>query len=203
MSRRARWVLGAVVALGLAVVLARLALPVIPGWFIRADPLTPCDVIVVAGSNPAGSTEAEGARLWQRGFGHYLLCVGRPAAWRVAEEAVMARHARALGVPADRVLRFHIPFSYAPDAGTMREEARLLLPFLRARGFRSALVISAELQSRRKYRVLRPWRRAGLRVLIHPIASPDFRTDGWWRRKTDTKVVVGEALGWLTLPFGH
>jgi hypothetical protein len=51
--------------------------------------------------------------------------------------------------------------------------------------------------------VLRPWRRAGLRVLLHPIAGPDFRAAGWWRRKTDTKVVVGEALGWLTMPFGH
>jgi hypothetical protein len=160
-------------------------------------------VIVVAGSNPKGSTEREGVRLWRRGYGRYLLCVGRPAAWNVKEEEAMARHARDLGMPADRVLTYHIPFSTAPDAGTMREEARLLLPFLQQQGFRSALVVSAELQSRRKARMLRPWRRAGLRVRIHPISGPEFQADGWWRRKTDTKMVVSEAIGWLTMPFGH
>src|SRR5687768_17029375 len=114
MSRRARRALGAAAVLGLAAGLARIALPVVPGWFIRADPLAPCDVIMVAGSNPAGSTEVEAVRLWRRGLGRYLLCVGRPAAWRVSEEEVMARHARALGVPAEQVLSFHIPFSNAP-----------------------------------------------------------------------------------------
>jgi hypothetical protein len=48
----------------------------------------------------------------------------------------------------------------------------------------------------------RPWRHAGLRVLVCPIPEPGFRPDGWWRRKVDTKVVVGETLAWLMLPFG-
>jgi hypothetical protein len=181
----------------------RLALPSIPGWFIHADRLAPCDLIVVTGSNPEGSTEEEGVRLWRRGLARRLLFVGRPAAWNVAEDEVMVRHARALGVPADRLLRFHLPFSSDPDAGTMREEQRRLLPFLQARGVRSVLVVSGEIQSRRKSLLLRPWRRAGLRVLVHPIPGPDFRATRWWRRKMDTKVIVGEALGWLTLPFGH
>jgi hypothetical protein len=203
MSRRLRRGLFGITLVVVAAVLLCCLLPVVPGWFIRADPLAPCDVILVAGSNPLGSTEAEGVRLWRRGMGRSLLCVGRAAAWNVAEDEVMVHHARALGVPANRLLHFAIPFTDAPDAGTMREEARLLLPFLRARGVRSVLIVSAELQSRRKALLLRPWRRAGLRVRVHPIASPDFSAAGWWRRKTDTKAVVGEALGWLTLPFGH
>jgi len=173
--------------LGLAVIAARLALPSVPGWSIHADALAPCDVIVVAGSDPEGSTEAEGARLWRAGSGRYLLCAGRPAAWHVLEEVVMARH---------------LPFSDAPDAGTMREENRRLLPLLRRRGFRSALVVSSALESRRRSLLLRPWRRAGLRALVHPIPDAGFLEAGWWRRKTDTKLVVSEALGWLTLPFG-
>ena len=163
--------------LGLAVIAARLALPSVPGWSIHADALAPCDVIVVAGSDPEGSTEAEGARLWRAGSGRYLLCAGRP-------------------------LTLDIPFSDAPDAGTMREENRRLLPLLRRRGFRSALVVSSALESRRRSLLLRPWRRAGLRALVHPIPDAGFLEAGWWRRKTDTKLVVSEALGWLTLPFG-
>jgi hypothetical protein len=173
-----------------------------PAWFIRADPPAPCDVIVVAGSNPAGSTEAEAFRLWQQGLGRMLLCVGRPVAWHVAGDEIMARHVRALGVPADRVLAVDIPFSEAPDAGTMREEARLLLPFLRRQRFLSALVISSELQSRRRAFLLRPWRHAGIRVILHPIPDPAFHAAGWWRRKRDTKSMIGEMLGWMTLPFG-
>jgi hypothetical protein len=192
---------GVVLTMGLGA--ARLALPHAPAWFIHADRPVPCDLIVVTGSNPAGSTETEGVRLLQGGLGRQLLCVGRPAAWRVAEDEVMVRHARALGVPPERLLRFHLPFSYAPDAGTMREEVRRLLPFFQARGIRSVLVVSSEIQSRRKSLLTRPWRRAGMRVLIHPIPGPDFHPAGWWRRKLDTKVIVGEALGWLTLPFGH
>jgi uncharacterized SAM-binding protein YcdF (DUF218 family) len=202
MSRRGRWGVGAVAAMAVFLVAARLALPRVPGWFIHADPLAPCDLIVVSGSNPDGSTEAEGARLWHQGFGRSLLCVGRPAAWEVAEEEVMARHARALGVPAERVLRFHIPYGDDPDTGTTREEVRRLLPLLRARRVRSALVVTGELQSRREALLIGPWRRADIRVLVHPIESPGFSPAGWWRRKVDTKAVVGEALGWLTVPFG-
>jgi hypothetical protein len=188
--------------LGLAAAAARLALPSVPEWFIHADAPAPCEVIVIAGSDPEGSTEAEAARLWRAGTGRYLLCVGRQAAWHVMEDEVVARHLQALGIPSSRVLTFAIPFSDAADAGTMREENRLLLPLLRRRGFRSVLVISPALESRRRSLLLRPWRRAGLRVLVHPIPDPRFRATGWWRRKTDTKFVVGEALGWLSLPFG-
>lgn len=193
----------AAAVLGMTAMAARLALPVLPGWFVRADPPAPCDVIVVSGSDPEGSTEVEGARLWHRGLGRFLLCAGRPAAWHVEEDEVMARHAQSLGVPTERILRFPIPFSDAPDAGTLREEIRRLRPFLRRRGVRSALVLSAELQSRRESLLLRPWRRAGIRVLVHPVAGPEFHAAGWWRRRMDTKVVVSEALAWLTLPFGH
>ena len=202
MTRRAGWLLGGIGFLGLAATAARLALPSVPGWFIHADPPAPCDVILVAGSNPEGSTETEGARLWRAGSGSDVLCVGRQAAWHVMEDQVMARHLRTLGIPSSRILTFAIPFSDAVDAGTMREENRLLLPLLRRRGFRSVLVISPALESRRRSLLLRPWRRAGLRVLVRPIPDPRFHTAGWWRRKMDTKFVVGEALGWLTLPFG-
>jgi uncharacterized SAM-binding protein YcdF (DUF218 family) len=202
LTRRTGWALGGLALLGLAAAAARLALPVVPGWFLYADPPAACDVILAAGSNPAGSTEAEGARLWHAGFGRCILCLGRQAAWHVAEEEVMARHLRSLGIPASRILIFDIPFSDAADAGTMREENRLLLPLLRRRGFRSVLVISSALESRRRSLLLRPWRRAGLRVLVHPIPDHEFRAVGWWRRKMDTKRIVSEALGWLTLPFG-
>lgn len=203
MKRRARWLLGAGALLALIAVAApRCLLPAVPGWFVHAEPPAPCDVIVLSGSNPGGTTEVEGARLWRRGAGRVLLCVGRPAAWHVLEDQVMARHLRILGVPPERILCFDIPLSDAPDAGTIREDARLLLPLLQRQRFRSALVIVPELQSRRRSYLLRPWRRAGIRVLVHPMPDPDFRAAGWWRRKRDTKQLVGELLGWLTLPFG-
>ena len=63
-------------------------------------------------------------------------------------------------------------------------------------------MVSPALESRRRSLLLRPWRRAGLRALVHPIRDAGFLAAGWWRRKTDTKLVVSEALGWLTLPFG-
>ena len=84
----------------------------------------------------------------------------------------------------------------------MREEVRLLLPFLRRQRFRSVVVVSPEMQSRRRSHLVQTWRRAGLRVLIHPIPETEFHTAGWWRRKRDTKLLVTELLGWLTLPFG-
>jgi uncharacterized SAM-binding protein YcdF (DUF218 family) len=188
--------------MGLCVLGTRLALPALPGWFIHTDPPARSDVIVIAGSDPDGSMEAEGGRLWRAGLGGCLLCVGRPVAWNVRSDEVMARHLRALGIPGERILAVDIPFSDAPDAGTMREEIRRLLPFLRRRGWRSALVVSSALESRRHFLLLAPWRRAGLRVRVHAIPEPRFRGAGWWRRKSDTKRIVGEALGWLTLPIG-
>jgi hypothetical protein len=43
--------------------------------------------------------------------------------------------------------------------------------------------------------LLRPRRRAGLRVAIHPNAGSEFKPTGWRRRETNAKAVVGEALG--------
>ena len=202
MTRNARWVAGVAVAIVLGVIAARLALPRVPAWFVHSDPLARCDVIVVAGSDPKGSTEAAAARLWQAGWGTIVLCVGRPAAWHMDAESVMARHLRALGVPASHILTLRIPLSDAPDAGTMREENRRVLPLLQRRGFRSALVVSGALESRRRAFLLRSWRRAGLQVRVYPIPDPDFHLLRWWRSKMDTKRVVSESLGWLTLPFG-
>jgi hypothetical protein len=59
-----------------------LALPAMPGWLIHVDPPARCDLIVVEGSNPEGSTEMEAARLWRRGQAEKVLCVGRPKAWQ-------------------------------------------------------------------------------------------------------------------------
>lgn len=177
-------------------------LPAVPGWFVSADRPVRSELIFVTGSDPAGSTEVVAARLWRRGLGRYLVCVGRPVAWHVLGEQAMAAHLRALGIPASRVMTLDIPFADAPDSGTMREENRWVRAYMLRRGFHTAIVISPALQSRRRSFFLRTWRRSSLIVHVYPVADPGFRAGGWWHRKTDTKIVVSEALGWLMLPFG-
>jgi uncharacterized SAM-binding protein YcdF (DUF218 family) len=178
-------------------VLRWLVLPVLPDWLAARDAPVPSDMAIALGGDPTGSREAGAAQLWKEHCARAVLCSGRDLLWHVNEADAMAAHARALGVPADRILRSR------GGESTVEETARIL-PIARAHGIRSVLLVTTSPHSRRaRFLFRRAWRGSGIRVFSCPVESPYFRRDHWWARARDSEVIMVELLSWIRVGIGR
>jgi uncharacterized SAM-binding protein YcdF (DUF218 family) len=194
-GRRAAWTAGALAAVLL--LLRFFVLPALPDWLAARDPPLPSDLAIALGGDWSGSREAGAARLWRERRVNAIVCSGQELLWQVNEADAMAAHARALGVPADRVLR-------SRSGESTVEEAAHILPLVSARGIRSVLLVTTSPHSRRARTVFRrAWRRTGIRVLSCPVESPYFRRDRWWTRVRDREVILIELLSWVRVGIGR
>jgi uncharacterized SAM-binding protein YcdF (DUF218 family) len=193
--RRAAWAAGVIAAL---VLLVRfLILPALPDWLAARDVPQPSDLAIALGGDDSGSREAGAARLWRERRVNAILCSGRDLLWHVNEADAMAAHARALGVPAQRILR-------SRSGENTTEEAARILPLVRGRGVRSVLLVTTSTHSRRARTLFRrAWRGTGIRVLSCPVESPYFRRERWWARVRDRHVILVELLSWVRVGIGR
>lgn len=107
----------------------------------------------------------EGARLVREGRARWLVLSGGSGdpEWQEAKEAdFLARFARDLGVPADRIL-------LQRESRTTAEDARETAALLRDRGIRTAFLVTSAFHMPRALGCLR---RAGVRPVPYPV---DFR----------------------------
>lgn len=194
---RGCWAL-AVAGLAALLFLTRLILlPRLPDWLTARDPALRSDLAIALGGDSSGSREAGAARLFHAGRVAAILCSGRDLLWHVNEADAMAAHARALGVPASRILRSRSGESTALEAAQ-------ILPIVRRHGVRSVLLVTTALHSRRARAIFRrAWRGAGVRILSCPVESPYFRRERWWSRVRDREVVQVELLSWARVLVGH
>lgn len=185
------------VLLSVGLLSACVVLPRLPEWLTARDEPKPADFAIALGGDSSGSREAGAARLYREGRARAVLCSGRDLLWQANEADAMAAHARALGVPPDRILR-----SRAGDSTV--EEAARILPIVTARGARSVLLVTTSPHSRRARMLFRRvWRAAGIRVLSCPVDSPYFRRDRWWTRARDRQVILVELLSWVRIGIGR
>ena len=195
---RGRRVVGWAAALAAALLILRfLVLPALPDWLAARDAPQPSDLAIALGGDSSGSREAGAARLWRERRVNAVLCSGRALLWHVNEADAMAAHARALGVPANRILR-------SRSGENTVEEAAHILPLIRARGVRSVLLVTSATHSRRARALFRrAWRRTGIRVLSCPVESSSFRRERWWTRVRDRHVILVELLSWVRVGIGR
>jgi len=131
-------------------------------------PLRAAEIIVVLGGgvddaetmSPSTSRRlVTGIRLWRAGFAKtVVLTGGNPADLAVPESEVMARAARAIGVPADALVIERHGMNTAEQAAAVARIAK-------AAGTNRVIVVTAHSHM---YRATRAFRRAGL----EPIAAP-------------------------------
>ena len=193
--RWATWAVGAIAAFALLV--RFLVLPALPDWLAARDTPQPSDLAIALGGDFSGSREAGAARLWRERRANAILCSGRDLLWHMNEAEAMAAHARALGVPADRIL-------LSRSGENTAEEAARILALIRGRGVRSVLLVTTSPHSRRARTLFRrAWRGSGIRVLSCPVESPYFRRERWWTRVRDRHVILIELLSWVRVGIGR
>lgn len=186
-----------VVALGLFAYLTHaLWLTALADYLIASDQPRPADAIIVLGGG-TGDRERTGARLFREGYapemlttGHSLDLVGLDLTFAELSAGELEKQ----GVPADRIYLLKTSDSTCDDA-------RLSRQLLAAQNARAVLIVSDPFHLRRAKMIFER-EYAGSGIAVIPVAaSPSwFRSQGWWTRGKDARVVVEEyiKLGYYT-----
>jgi uncharacterized SAM-binding protein YcdF (DUF218 family) len=106
------------------------------------DPLKPADVIVALSGDTGARTETA-IDLWKRKYAPLILFAGAAEDPNsVASGEIMKREAIAQGVPDAAIL-------VEPSSNTTDQNARLVASFMKARGLRSAILVTSPYHQRR------------------------------------------------------
>ena len=192
--RRWIWLTGAVL---LALVLSRnVWLGALGGLLVNAEPPQKSDLIVVLAGDQFGRRIVFGAELVRQGYASQVLVSGPPNLYGFHEHELAIPFAVKRGYPEGIFIGFPVE-----GANNTEEEARRILPELRRRGVKRALVVTSDYHTRRASRV---YRRQGRDIEVHVVAAPDavFRADRWWMSREGRKVFFLEFVKLVTSVFG-
>lgn len=170
------------------------------GWRVNhtglRDEAQPADAIVILGAQvqPDGQPGPDlyvrtlhATRLYQSGLAPYIVCTGGFRGDRLSAAAVACNMAVSLGVPADKAL-------LADGSMTTREDAASARDLMRAKGWRTAVLVSHPLHLERA-RIL--FEGQGLTVYPSPtntdLSAIPWRTRAWLTARETAGIL------WLTL----
>jgi uncharacterized SAM-binding protein YcdF (DUF218 family) len=163
---------------------------------VVADPLTPCDAIVVMAGDPGYERTATAARLMRAGLARTLILTGGEPGPGDSAESLRA-HAAALGVPAASI-------KVETVSHTTREAVEAVRPMIASLGARTIVLVTSPYHQRRAAAAARrSW--PGVEVRSFPASPSAWTPEGWWRSGGGIRVVGTEyakllyyrARGWI------
>src|SRR5689334_20500218 len=105
-KRLRRWlVIGA-----LGILLLLLSFFSLPWWLIAPAETVPSEVVLHLAMNDGSKADEYIAELYRQGLVRQVVCMSTAVAWQVYPADYARKHLIALGVPAENVLTFYIPF---------------------------------------------------------------------------------------------
>ena len=147
-------------------------------------------ILVLAGDNN-GERVAEAVNLYKQGYAKNILMSGGPFAWKLTYAWWMKKQALESGIPAKAILMQDRSFS-------TKDDARFSLPIVKARGFKSVLLVTSPFHTRRAARSFKKlFGPAGISVRVYPVQKSSYNPKRWWTRHEDTEFVVREYISML------
>jgi uncharacterized SAM-binding protein YcdF (DUF218 family) len=112
-------------------------------------------------------------------------------AWQVYPADYARAHLIALGVPAENVLTFYIPFR-----DCRAESLAVIADFVKRQGWRSALMVVDPAVSGRSNHLAQPlFAREQIKLAVtYATRDRERLLDHWWREHWKTQRLIGEAL---------
>lgn len=165
-------------------------------FLIRSEQPVKSDLIVVLAGDWRGRRVLHAAELVRQGFAPKALVSGPDHHYGLYESEL----AIALAVRRGYLAGSFIPLPMR-GANSTQEEAARIVPELRRRSVRRALVVTSDYHTRRSARI---YRAAAPDLDVRLVAAPDavFRADSWWRHREGRKLVLLEWLKLVTSLFG-
>ena len=150
------------------------------------QPPQKADAVLVLAGDSIGNRILKGARLVRQGYAPLVYASGPSGNYGFTEDQLAIRFATERGFPSEY-------FVGLPNkAESTLDEARILLPILKAKGVRRLLLVTSNFHTARAARI---FRRTGPEFEITVIAAQDnsFTPDAWWHTRQGQKIVFFEA----------
>ncbi|HMN04598.1 MAG TPA: YdcF family protein [Flavobacteriales bacterium] len=190
-----RFLRPAIWAVGVVLILFLLRYPILRGagnFLIKEDPLAQVDAVFVLGGS-VYDRGVEAARVHQQGLGDRFIFTGAPipnaleALGIDSTEAECTRNAAVqAGLPLELTTTLNVGTS-------TYEEFEALLEYAKAEQLDTVMVISSCFHLRRIGRVFRkPFRKAGITVLLHGAPSSVYDEARWWESEEGLIMVNNE-----------
>lgn len=173
----------------------------------REDPLEKADAIYVLGGTWA-TRIVEGVDLYKEGYaGAIVISPGYQDAGEVALRE------RGLPIPRDvefmvdiMVQKMDVPAEAAillpGDADNTAQEAELIEPLVRTRGWRSLIVIADRSSTRRAAYAMRRVLGPDIRIIMRASRLDDFEPSDWWKNRATFRMTFYEVPKLLAYVLG-
>jgi uncharacterized SAM-binding protein YcdF (DUF218 family) len=189
--RRRRWMRRALISLGLFLAICVALFFALPKLLIAPASATKSDVILHGSISPHSAADEYVADLYRKSVARKIVCVSSQVSWGLYPGDYAREHLISLGVPAEDVISMRLPTAHCGAENLPR-----VVEFVKANGWRSALLITHPEDSRYAGRLNRRYfEREGVAISVS--YAPKDRaelTQSWWRTHWKTQRFVGEVL---------
>ncbi len=145
------------------------------------------DAVIVLAGDAVGNRILKGVELVQGGFAPVIYVSGPEGYYGHSEDQMAIEFAVKRGHPSQW-------FVGVPNhAESTLDEARILLPILRAKGVRRVLLVTSNFHTARAARIFRRVATPGMEIVSVAAKDASFAPQGWWNNRRGQKVFFYEA----------
>jgi uncharacterized SAM-binding protein YcdF (DUF218 family) len=157
---------------------------------IREDPLVAADLIISLSGDSYCQRERQAVALYQQGRAPRVLVSGYAYGPDQDTSTAASAYVRSLGLPENVVIAL-------PGGNNTRLEAEHIATLMRARGWRSAILVTSAFHSRRAFFTFaRTAPDLTFSSAPVPARAPEWEPEKWWTRRGDLGTTVREFFAW-------
>ena len=158
-------------------------------WVVE-DQLDKADAMIVLGDDNFYADRATRAvQLYREGKAPLIVASGRRLRPNAGVSELIEHDLVERGVPKDKIVRF------THDGDSTLEEAQALVKLVKARKWRSVIIVTSNYHTRRaRYIFIRVFPQ-GMKVSVASARDGDFDPDHWWEKRKSIKELTREFAG--------
>ena len=154
---------------------------------VNDQPPQKADAVLVLAGDAVGNRILKGVELVQQGFAPVIYVSGPEGYYGHSEDQLAIEFALKRGHPPQW-------FVGVPNhAESTLDEARIMLPILRAKGVRRVLLVTSNFHTARAARIFRRIATPGMEVVSVAAKDASFAPQAWWNNRRGQKVFFYEA----------
>ncbi len=189
--RRRSWPRRVLISLGLFLAVFVAFFFALPALLIAPANVAKSDVILHSSISKHSTADEYVADLYRQSVARKVVCLSSQVSWELYPGDFAREHLISLGVPAEDVISLRLPTAPCGAVNLPR-----IVDFVKAHGWRSALLVTGPEDSRYAARLTRGFfEREGIAIAVS--YAPKDREDltrGWWRTHWKTQRMAGEVM---------